>query len=149
MLRPVCGNVRCSGVESRPRRQRALVPESGECPVGKKRMTEVRFSPPLAVHREECRATNRSARTQPPLLQLACAMANAETLARFQNAIMNARQLPPDLLTNSQKLKLYALYKQTEQPAPEDPPPRVNPLARAKVAAAHTRRSWSLTVPAH
>ena len=68
-------------------------------------------------------------------------MANAETLARFQNAIMNARQLPPDLLTNSQKLKLYALYKQTEQPAPEDPPPRVNPLARAKVAAAHTHRS--------
>ena len=80
-------------------------------------------------------------------------MANAETLARFQNAIMNARQLPPDLLTNSQKLKLYALYKQTEQPAPEDPPPRVNPLARAKVAATHTRRSWftdcpsALTVP--
>ena len=64
-------------------------------------------------------------------------MANAETLARFQNAIMNARQLPPDLLTNSQKLKLYALYKQTEQPAPEDPPPRVNALARAKVVAAH------------
>ena len=62
-------------------------------------------------------------------------MANAETLARFQNAVMNARQLPPDLLTNSQKLKVYALYKQTEKPAPEDPPPRVNPLARAKVAA--------------
>ena len=64
-------------------------------------------------------------------------MANAETLARFQNAIMNARQLPRDLLTNSQKLKLYALYKQTEQPAPEEPPPRVNALARAKVVAAH------------
>ena len=64
-------------------------------------------------------------------------MANAETLARFQNAAMNARQLPPDLLTNSQKLKVYALYKQTEKPAPEDPPPRVNPIARAKVIAAH------------
>ena len=66
-------------------------------------------------------------------------MANAETLTRFQNAAMNARQLPPDLLTNShtQELKLYALYKQTEQLAPEDPPPRVNPLARAKVAATH------------
>ena len=48
------------------------------------------------------------------------AMANAETLARFQNAVMNARQLPPDLLTNSQKLKVYALYKQTEKPAPEE-----------------------------
>ena len=33
----------------------------------------------------------------------------SETQARFQNAILNARQLPPDLLTNSQKLKLYAL----------------------------------------
>ena len=70
-------------------------------------------------------------------------MANAETLARFQNAIMNARQLPPDLLTNSQKLKLYALYKQTEQPAPEDPPPRVNPLARAKWEAWNDVRSLS------
>ena len=68
-------------------------------------------------------------------------MATAETQARFQNAILNARQLPPDLLTNSQKLKLYALYKQTEQPAPEDPPPRVNPLARAKVAAHRSRRT--------
>ena len=76
-------------------------------------------------------------------------MANAETLARFQNAIMNARQLPPDLLTNSQKLKLYALYKQTEQPAPEDPPPRVNPLARAKVAPLIPVARGSLTVPAH
>ena len=59
----------------------------------------------------------------------------------FQNAIMNARQLPPDLLTNSQKLRLYALYKQTVQTAPEDPPPRVNPLARAKVCMGHTHRS--------
>ena len=92
------------------------------------------------MHREE-RHESQARAAQPPLLQLACAMANAETLARFQNAIMNARQLPPDLLTNSQKLKLYALYKQTEQPAPEDPPPRVNPLARAKVAAAHTHRA--------
>ena len=54
-------------------------------------------------------------------------MANAETLTRFQNAAMNARQLPPDLLTNSQELKLYALYKQTEQTAPEDPPPTCEP----------------------
>ena len=76
-------------------------------------------------------------------------MANAETLARFPDAIMNARQLPPDLLTNSQKLKLYALYKQTEQPAPEDPPPRVNPLARAKVAPPIPVARGSLTVPAH
>ena len=50
---------------------------------------------------------------------------------------MNA--LPPDLLTNSQKLRLYALYKQTVQLAPEEPPPRVNPLARTKVG--HTHRS--------
>lgn len=65
--------------------------------------------------------------------------ASADTQARFQNAILNARQLPPDLLTNSQKLKLYALYKQTEQPAPTDPPPRVNPLARAKVCGRSSR----------
>ena len=40
-------------------------------------------------------------------------------------------------LPNATRLGLYALYKQTEQPAPEDPPPRVNALARAKVVAAH------------
>ena len=63
--------------------------------------------------------------------------------ARFQNAILHARQLPPDLLTNSQKLKLYALYKQTETPAPQEPPPKTNALARAKWEAWNDVRSLS------
>tara|TARA_B110001452_G_scaffold264876_1_gene268611 strand:+ start:348 stop:1145 length:798 start_codon:yes stop_codon:yes gene_type:complete len=65
------------------------------------------------------------------------------TQARFQNAILNARQLPPDLLTNSQKLKLYALYKQTETPAPPEAPPKTNALARAKWEAWNDVRSLS------
>ena len=66
------------------------------------------------------------------------------TQARFQNAILNARQLPPDLLTNSQKLKLYALYKQTESPAPPEAPPKTNALARAKWEAWNDVRSLSV-----
>ena len=66
-------------------------------------------------------------------MSAAHALARGLQMDRFQRAILNARELPPDLLTNSQKLKLYALYKQTESPAPPEPPPRVNALARAKV----------------
>ena len=37
---------------------------------------------------------------------------------RFSRAILSARALPPNLLTQAQKLKLYALYQQASKGAP-------------------------------
>ena len=53
--------------------------------------------------------------------------------SRFEAATAAARNLPGDLLSQAQKLKLYALYKQIEQgPAPASAPPGLSALARAK-----------------
>ena len=42
--------------------------------------------------------------------------------ARFRAAILSARSLHPDLLTQPQKLKLYALFRQSQGTAPAEPP---------------------------
>ena len=53
---------------------------------------------------------------------------------RFEAATAAARNLPGDLLSQAQKLKLYALYKQIEQgPAPAAAPAGLSALARDAV----------------
>jgi len=64
-------------------------------------------------------------------------------LARYKRASEDARSLPPNLLTNSQRLKLYALFKQAEGPAPESGPSRFDAVARAKWEAWNDVRSLS------
>ena len=61
----------------------------------------------------------------------------AQGVARFRQAINAARTLHPDLLSQSQKLRLYALFRQSQGSAPDEPPEEntqvVNHhLARAK-----------------
>ena len=51
---------------------------------------------------------------------------------RFRAAILSARSLHPDLLTQGQKLKLYALFRQSQGPAPPEPPADPTTLAQAK-----------------
>jgi len=57
-------------------------------------------------------------------------MSNSET--RFRQAILAARSLHPDLLTQSQKLRLYALFRQSQGCAPDEPPAEKTELAIAK-----------------
>jgi acyl-CoA-binding protein len=52
--------------------------------------------------------------------------------ARFRQAILAARKLHPDLLSQSQKLRLYALFRQSQEPAPDEPPAEASELAQAK-----------------
>ena len=51
---------------------------------------------------------------------------------RFRAAILSARSLHPDLLTQPQKLKLYALFRQSQGAAPSEPPTERSSLAIAK-----------------
>ena len=44
-----------------------------------------------------------------------------ETTKRFEEAIELARELQSTLLSRDQKLKLFALFKQADGPAPPDP----------------------------
>lgn len=51
---------------------------------------------------------------------------------RYRRAAEDARSIPNDLLSSAQRLKLYALFKQAESPAPEKPPSRINAVAYSK-----------------
>ena len=51
---------------------------------------------------------------------------------RFRAAIQSARSLHPDLLTQGQKLKLYALFRHSQAPAPAEPPAEASELSQAK-----------------
>jgi acyl-CoA-binding protein len=62
---------------------------------------------------------------------------------RFRSAIMAARSLPPNLLSQAQKLKLYALFQQSQSPAPEEPPSTASELQVAKWEAWRDVRSLS------
>ena len=62
---------------------------------------------------------------------------------RFRSAIMAARSLPPNLLSQAQKLKLYALFQQSQSPAPEEPPSTASELQQAKWEAWRDVRSLS------
>jgi len=61
--------------------------------------------------------------------------------ARYARASEDAKKLPPKLLTNSQRLRLYALFKQAEEPAPAQAPSYFNAIARAKWEAWNDCRS--------
>ena len=63
--------------------------------------------------------------------------------ARFRQAILAARSLHPDLLSQPQKLKLYALFRQSQGPAPDEPPEQANALAQAKWEAWRDVKSLS------
>ena len=68
--------------------------------------------------------------------------------ARFAQAILAARSLHPDLLSQSQKLRLYALFRQSREPAPDEATftqqnPDANELAQAKWEAWYAVRSLS------
>ena len=53
---------------------------------------------------------------------------------RFKECSCFANSLPQDLLTNSQKLRLYAFYKHAQLgPAPAEAPSKLNMVAHAKV----------------
>lgn len=53
---------------------------------------------------------------------------------RFKECSRFASTLPQDLLTNAQKLRLYAFYKHAQLgPAPSPAPSRANMVAFAKV----------------
>lgn len=52
---------------------------------------------------------------------------------RFDKAIEIARTLPPTLLSKDQKLKLFALFKQADGPAPLQPPVNASEIEMAKV----------------
>jgi len=52
--------------------------------------------------------------------------------ARYHRAAEDARSIPNDLLSSAQRLKLYALFKQAESPAPEKPPSKGNAVAYSK-----------------
>ena len=69
-------------------------------------------------------------------------MADAE---RFRKAKHFARQIPPQVLTTAQKLKLYALYKQSESgSAPATGPPadiEHYVIEHAKVGSCHPTSS--------
>jgi len=73
------------------------------------------------------------------------ASASNALIQRFSKAILSARALPPNLLTQAQKLKLYALFQQ----ASKGPPPADQPadaaaeLDRAKWEAWHDVRGLS------
>ena len=56
----------------------------------------------------------------------------ASGVARFRQAINAARSLHPDVLSQSQKLRLYALFRQSQGPADDVPPAEKNALAQAK-----------------
>lgn len=62
---------------------------------------------------------------------------------QYARAAEDARLLPNDLLSNAQRLKLFALFKQAEGPAPEVPPPRTNAVGYAKWEAWNDVRSLS------
>ena len=62
-------------------------------------------------------------------------MSEAE-VRRFQQAIEQARTLPKTLLSTERKLKLFALFKHAEAPAPPTPSADANELELAKVASA-------------
>lgn len=63
---------------------------------------------------------------------------------RFRQAIGAARELPPNLLSQGQKLKLYALYQQTQGVAPEPmPETAVSELDIAKWEAWHDVRGMN------
>jgi len=61
-----------------------------------------------------------------------CAMVSDALASRYAKSSEDAKRLPQKLLTNSQRLKLYALFKQAEGPAPTASPPIYNAVARAK-----------------
>ena len=63
--------------------------------------------------------------------------------SRYAAASEHAKRLPQKLLTNSQRLKLYALFKQAEGPAPAQGPPFFQAVARAKWEAWNDVRSLS------
>ena len=58
---------------------------------------------------------------------------------RYVQAAEDARTLPNDLLSNAQRLKLFALFKQADSAAPETPPPRSNAVGYAKVSSIAVR----------
>ena len=60
---------------------------------------------------------------------------------RFRAAILSARSLHPDLLTQPQKLKLYALFRQSQGAAPAEPPAERSALSIAKWEAWRDVRS--------
>ncbi|KAL1495293.1 hypothetical protein AB1Y20_017153 [Prymnesium parvum] len=60
---------------------------------------------------------------------------------RFESALHIARTLPPSLLSKDQKLKLFALFKQAEAPAPAAPPADASELEIAKWEAWNDVRS--------
>ena len=70
-------------------------------------------------------------------------MSESDNLARFRAAILQARALPPNLLTQSQKLKLYALFQQSQGPAPTTAPESPSELEMAKWEAWCDVRSLS------
>ena len=63
-------------------------------------------------------------------------------LDRFSKAILSARALPTNLLTQAQKLKLYALFQQASKGPPpgEAPEGQLAELDRAKWEAWHDVR---------
>ena len=68
--------------------------------------------------------------------------------ARFAQAILAARSLHPDLLSQSQKLRLCELFRQSREPAPDEATftqqnPDANELAQAKWEAWYAVRSLS------
>ena len=58
-----------------------------------------------------------------------------ELKARFKAANLEARSLPPEVFDDTMRLKLYALSKQSEGPAPIAPPTGASHLDAAKWAA--------------
>eukprot|EP00310_Coccolithus_braarudii_P022032 CAMPEP_0183352538 /NCGR_PEP_ID=MMETSP0164_2-20130417/29501_1 /TAXON_ID=221442 /ORGANISM="Coccolithus pelagicus ssp braarudi, Strain PLY182g" /LENGTH=406 /DNA_ID=CAMNT_0025524993 /DNA_START=30 /DNA_END=1246 /DNA_ORIENTATION=- len=60
---------------------------------------------------------------------------------RYRRAAAGARSLPNDLLSNAQRLKLYALFKQAEGPAPLTAPSRIHAINFAKWEAWNDVRS--------
>ena len=62
---------------------------------------------------------------------------------RYHAASKTAASLPQNMLTTAQRLKLYALFKQADQPAPKAAPSRFNAVARAKWEAWNDVRDLS------
>jgi acyl-CoA-binding protein len=62
---------------------------------------------------------------------------------RFRAAVRTAAQLHPDLLSQSQKLRLYSLFRQSQKPAPEQPPADASELALLKWEAWRDARGFS------
>ena len=88
-------------------------------------------SPQATLLRAACRFTEGPNKlTKFTTLRSTAAMDSVNP--RFRSAILAARSLHPDLLTQPQKLKLYALFRQSQGAAPADPPADPTPLAQAK-----------------